>query len=180
LPVAPLLALGAARAVVWVGTARVERYVLVGLFLWSAGDVALARFRYLSWFNQAAGGSARGIEWLDDSNVDWGQGLLELRAWLDQQKEPGDARPPELFLTQMAWYPPTLYGLECHWITLEGMVVALVVPHPDPGVYALSEHLWNRLRRAPAGTAAQRLFARAPVERVGPFRVYRVSAPPPA
>jgi hypothetical protein len=179
LPVVPLLCLGAARAVVWLGRAPLQRFVLVGLFLWSSSDVALARFRYLGWFNQAAGGSERGSEWLDDSNVDWGQGLLELRSWLARQPTRTSGRLPELFLTQMVWYPPTLYGLKCHWITLEGMMVALDVPNPDPGVYALSEHLWNRLRVAPPGSAARRLFTRAPDERVGPFRVFLVPARPP-
>lgn len=173
LPVAPLLALGAARAVVWLGTARIERWVLAALLLWSASDVALARFRYLAWFNQAAGGSAHGSDWLDDSNLDWGQGLLELRAWLDRQQD-RDGRPPELFLTQMAWYPPSLYGLKSHWITLEGMIQALAAPFPEPGVYALSEHLWNRLRVSPPGSPALQLFSRAPDEHVGPFRIYRV------
>jgi len=179
LPVVPLLCLGAARAVVWLGTRRLERFVLVGLFLWSASDVALARFRYVAWFNQAAGGSERGSEWLDDSNVDWGQGLLELRAWLAREPTNG-GRLPELFLTQMVWYPPTLYGIECHWITLEGMIYALDFDPPDPGVYALSEHMWNRLRMAPPGSAGRRLFARSPDERVGPFRIFRITVRPPA
>ena len=60
----------------------------------------------------------------------------------------------------------------------EGMIAALDFASPEPGVYALSEHLWNRLRAAPAGSAAARLFARAPDERVGPFRIYRVPAHP--
>jgi 4-amino-4-deoxy-L-arabinose transferase-like glycosyltransferase len=179
LPVVPLLCLGAARAVVWLGAAPFSRVVLAGLLLWSCGDIALARFRYVAWFNQAAGGSERGSEWLDDSNVDWGQGLLELRAWLNRQPPNGHGRPPELYLTQIVWYPPTLYGLECHWITLEGMIIALDFAPPDPGVYALSEHLWNRLRAAPPDSAAHRLFARAPDERVGPFRIFRVPERPP-
>jgi len=179
LPVVPLICLGAARAVVWLGAAPFSRFVLVGLLLWSTSDVALARFRYVAWFNQAAGGSERGSEWLDDSNVDWGQGLLELRAWVHRQPPTGQGRPPELYLTQMAWYPPTIYGLDCHWITLEGMILALDFAPPDAGVYALSEHLWNRLRAAPPGSAAQRLFARAPDERVGPFRIFRVPERPP-
>ncbi|HEX5100361.1 MAG TPA: hypothetical protein VFV94_12715 [Polyangiaceae bacterium] len=176
LPLVPLFAIGAARAVVWLGSAPLERFVLALLLVWSGADIGLARFHYLAWFNQAAGGPERGSEWLDDSNVDWGQGLLDLRAWHARQTQGG--RPPELFLTQMVWYPPSLYGLDCHWFTLEGMITALDFAHPAPGVYALSEHLWNRLRAAPAGTAAARLFARAPDERVGPFRIYRVPAHP--
>ncbi len=37
---------------------------------------------HLSYFNQIAGGARQGPEWLDDSNVDWGQGLIQLRQYL--------------------------------------------------------------------------------------------------
>ena len=37
---------------------------------------------HLSYFNQVAGGPENGIEWLDNSNVDWGQGLKQLRQYL--------------------------------------------------------------------------------------------------
>src|SRR3990172_5351536 len=37
---------------------------------------------HLSYFNQIAGGSENGVEWLDNSNVDWGQGLKQLRDYL--------------------------------------------------------------------------------------------------
>jgi hypothetical protein len=37
---------------------------------------------HLSYFNQVAGGSDNGVEWLDNSNVDWGQGLKQLREYL--------------------------------------------------------------------------------------------------
>jgi hypothetical protein len=41
---------------------------------------------HLSYFNQIAGGYRHGPEWLDDSNVDWGQGLIQLREYLETRK----------------------------------------------------------------------------------------------
>ena len=38
--------------------------------------------RHLSYFNELAGGPARGWKILSDSNVDWGQDLPRLRSWL--------------------------------------------------------------------------------------------------
>ncbi|HEX8372328.1 MAG TPA: glycosyltransferase family 39 protein [Chthoniobacterales bacterium] len=38
---------------------------------------------YLSYFNELAGGPRNGYQVLGDSNLDWGQGLPELKEWLD-------------------------------------------------------------------------------------------------
>jgi 4-amino-4-deoxy-L-arabinose transferase-like glycosyltransferase len=49
--------------------------------------VASARIApdYLAYFNEAAGGPDRGIRWLVDSNLDWGQALRRLPAWLAER-----------------------------------------------------------------------------------------------
>ncbi|PYV90665.1 MAG: hypothetical protein DMG05_09680 [Acidobacteria bacterium] len=44
---------------------------------------------HLSYFNEIAGGSRHGPEWLDDSNVDWGQGLIQLRHYLQENPPKG-------------------------------------------------------------------------------------------
>lgn len=41
---------------------------------------------YLAYFNWIAGGSADGWHILGDSNLDWGQDLLRLRAWMDENE----------------------------------------------------------------------------------------------
>jgi hypothetical protein len=41
--------------------------------------------RYLSFFNQAAGGPSNGYRWFCDSNLDWGQGLIDLRDFMQQR-----------------------------------------------------------------------------------------------
>lgn len=55
---------------------------LLGWFLY--GSVAVAP-RYLQYFNELAGGPESGHRWLVDSNVDWGQDLIRLRAYMEER-----------------------------------------------------------------------------------------------
>jgi hypothetical protein len=51
---------------------------------------ALAMYpHFLAYFNQLAGGPANGHKHLIDSNLDWGQDLLELRRWLARHPQEG-------------------------------------------------------------------------------------------
>lgn len=99
---------------------------------------------HLAYFNEAAcliqgrprqigvdGGTACGPLWLDDSNVDWGQGLKQLRAWLDKNA-PGRSFQLGYFGT----YPPDAYG-----ISYQGLNVPELMRGPKPGLYVLSAHL---------------------------------------
>ncbi len=116
-----------------VGRATVA--VLAGLFAISS---LRAHPHYIPYFNLLAGGPSNGIEWLDDSNVDWGQDLPLLAEWLEEH----DVR--DATVVPMALYDPGLYGVE-------GEVVPPAVALPrlgarQPGVYAVSAHLLTRFR----------------------------------
>ena len=50
--------------------------------LWLVAEWVSIAPDHLSYFNQVVGGSENGVEWLDNSNVDWGQGLKQLREYL--------------------------------------------------------------------------------------------------
>lgn len=52
------------------------------LLLWQGWTSASVHPYYLTYFNELAGGTARGHERLLDSNIDWGQDLKELRRYL--------------------------------------------------------------------------------------------------
>ena len=99
---------------------------------------------HLAYFNEAAclvqgkareigfdGGTACGPLWLDDSNVDWGQGLKQLRTWLDQK-----AQGRSFQLGYFGLYPPDAYG-----ISYQGLNVLELMRGPKPGLYVLSAHL---------------------------------------
>jgi hypothetical protein len=92
---------------------------------------------HLSYFNESAcllenpskigwdGGTGCGTSWLADSNLDWGQGLKQLKSWLDVHAA---GRP--LYLATFVSVPPEYYGIRFTPPTLE-------MP-PEPGIHVLS------------------------------------------
>jgi hypothetical protein len=101
---------------------------------------------YLSYFNLAAGGAENGRNILIDSNIDWGQDLLRLKQWMDENGVEsvrlgwfGTADPTfyELSYTPLPGSPrPEFYGL---WTNPPFDTVA-----PEPGLYAISvSNLWE-------------------------------------
>jgi hypothetical protein len=92
---------------------------------------------HLSYFNESAclpdspskigwdGGSRCGTAWLADSNLDWGQGLKQLKSWLDTH---ASGRP--LYLAAFASVPPEYYGIHFNRPSLEEA--------PQPGLHVMS------------------------------------------
>jgi 4-amino-4-deoxy-L-arabinose transferase-like glycosyltransferase len=99
--------------------------VAAGALAWSAGSSLSVYPHSLSYFNELAGGPARGHEHLIDANVDWGQDLFFLKAWSDAHPE---ARP--LHLACFSYVPPLHYGLDGPDVPTE----------PRPGWFAISVH----------------------------------------
>jgi len=83
LPVYPLayVLVAAGIAAVW-DTPLLRRSAVV-LLAAHIGSGLAAFPGYLSYFNRLAGGPAEGWRFLVDSNIDWGQDLPRLKAWMD-------------------------------------------------------------------------------------------------
>jgi hypothetical protein len=123
------------------------RYLAAALCLWVVVEAAGIYPDHLSYFNESAcllespgmigwdGGSRCGPMWLDDSNIDWGQGLKQLRAWLDVHAK---GRP--LHLTYFGYYPPEGYGLQ-----YQNAEPGSLMTEPKPGLYAVSAQFVARL-----------------------------------
>jgi len=102
----PFLYVAAAR----VATVRIGRSWLVP---WLTGGLAalgavssLRTAPYdLSYFNELAGGPTGGLYWLSDSNLEWGQGLRALRAYMQRE------RIPMVILAYWGCPPPEDYGI---------------------------------------------------------------------
>jgi len=123
---------------------RAAAAVLCG---WLFVEAAAIYPDHLAYFNESAclfwdpsqvgldGGTRCGPDWLDDSNVDWGQGLKQFRAWLGRH----GVRPPLRF-AYFGTFPPQAYG------------IPFIQPDPGapptPGVYAVSAHFLPRLSAA--------------------------------
>jgi hypothetical protein len=86
LPVFPFLFLGLARVArpeVRNALGRPADVLLAAGIAWIAAATCIVHPHELSYFNEIAGGPSGGHRYLLDSNLDWGQDLLELRRWLD-------------------------------------------------------------------------------------------------
>jgi hypothetical protein len=156
------------------------RYGAVALCLWVAIAAAGIYPDHLSYFNEMAcllekpgqigwdGGSRCGPLWLDDSNVDWGQGLKQLRWWTERH-----ADLPPVRLSYPGTFPPEAYGLR-----YEKFLTHQLMPDPAPGWYAVSAHLVGRIptvgEKFQQGGGAW-LRRMAPVDIVGhAFYIYEV------
>ncbi len=100
---------------------------------------------HLSYFNEMAcvrepsritleGGWPCGPLWLDDSNVDWGQGMKQLKAWLAAHPPQGPFR-----LGYFGSMRPDNYGIDALLVGVDDLQQP-----PLPGVYALSSHIMAR------------------------------------
>lgn len=116
----------------------------------AAGVVAPAIGIYpdhLAYFNEAAclpgsldqigidGGARCGPLWLDDSNVDWGQGLKQLKDWLERH-----ARGRKIRLAYFGTFLPEVYGIACERIGPEELMA-----DPKAGLYVVSAHFVARV-----------------------------------
>ena len=147
LPFAFLLG-GSGLAWLW-RRAACGRAAAVLLCAWLVAQAAAIYPDHLSYFNESAclfydparlgpdGGSRCGPAWLDDSNVDWGQGVKQLRSWLDAHGVRGPIR-----FAYFGSFPPQNYGID--YTTPDPRA------EPSPGVYAVSAHYLPRLVSAGA------------------------------
>jgi hypothetical protein len=100
--------------------------VILGCLAWNAVAAARTHPHYLSYFNELAGGPDNGWRWLAESNIDWGQDLLFLKAWLADHPEAAGS----LRLVYYGGVPPHLLGVDAPPIPPEA--------GPQPGWYAVS------------------------------------------
>jgi hypothetical protein len=101
---------------------------IAALLAWAVVEFVAISPDHLSYFNQIAGGPRGGVRWLDDSNVDWGQGLVQLRDYLEQHPAPG-AR-----LCYFGTFDPRSFGVFLPELEPEQLI------SPRPGTLILSAH----------------------------------------
>jgi hypothetical protein len=87
LPLYPFLFVAAGRCAS-LASGRVAKAAVAFLLAWYAAGTARIHPHYLAYFNEAAGGPANGFRLLVDSNLDWGQDLKGLKAWMDRTGTP--------------------------------------------------------------------------------------------
>jgi Dolichyl-phosphate-mannose-protein mannosyltransferase len=108
LPVLPLAIIWSARLVPWVRErGRTVQAAAVALLLAYPVSALLATPDTLSYFNLLAGGQGDRI--LLDSNLDWGQGLKQVRAYMDREGI------ESIGLAYFGHVDPALYGIDWHF-----------------------------------------------------------------
>ena len=139
LPLYPLLFVLAGGLVPWLGRlSRRGGWLLALVLATHASEAVKAHPDYIPYFNQLAGGVAGGPRWLDGSNLDWGQDLYRLPAWLRQR---GIDRVRLLYFGTAL---PGYFG-----VTTEPMAESDWRDEPRPGVYVISaEYLVRGLHQA--------------------------------
>lgn len=151
LPIFPFAFLGAGKLAHFLSWQRWKTGLLVlVLVLWSIIGTLRIHPHYLSYFNEAAGGPQHGHHHLIDSNIDWGQDLLFLKAWLD--------RHPEAHPLGLAYYnvvDPRVVGID------------FTLPPPGPiGVVAAQEPRASQLGPHPGHFALDVNFVHGATFRV--------------
>jgi len=105
----------------------VPRLVLP-LLAWFAVTSLRAYPDYLAYFNPLAGGPAGGYRYALDSNLDWGQGLVRLKRYLDATQS------RSVQLLYFGRVAPEIYGIDYE----------VPVGAPHPGLLAVSPTLYGR------------------------------------
>lgn len=142
LPLYPLLYVCAGAAVLAVRS-RFMAALVLALAAWQAVEAIRVRPHYLTYFNALAGGPTGGHRFLVDSSLDWGQGLPDLKRWLDAH-----AGTERVYLSYFGSDDPGQLGLD---VTRIGDIYfdhrpsRVVLPALEPGLYAVSATMLHRV-----------------------------------
>jgi hypothetical protein len=140
---------------------------------WLALGTLLVSPNYLAFFNELAGGPARGYRYLVDSNLDWGQNLWQLREWMRANGV------EQVYYAHFSPARPEVYGIRADPLPPSPRAVPFAPLQPAPGVYAIGATVLQGVYTPDVNTYAW-FRAHEPVARLGDaLFVYRV-APRPA
>jgi len=114
--------------------------MVVLLSAWQAQAALRAFPNYIPYFNEIAGGAQRGIYYLDDSNVDWGQGLKQVAEYIHTHQ----LQTVEL-LPLSPFDNPRYYGISRPKRDDLDTYRMLISGPPHPGTYIVSAHHMIRM-----------------------------------
>jgi hypothetical protein len=109
---------------------RFRRWTITAAVTMNVVSVLAVHPFYLTYFNEASGGPRNGYRHFVDSNVDWGQGLVALHHWLNDN--------PVETPVQLAYFgavDPGVYGIT---FELPGVLEESALGGPRPGLHVIS------------------------------------------
>jgi hypothetical protein len=140
LPVFPLLFVWGSRIFRELGRKPAGIAFAVLLLGWQA-HAALSSFpNYIPYFNEFAGGASLGIQYLDDSNVDWGQGIKQAADYVRSHH-----LETVEFLPFSPYDSPRYYGVQRPRRDDLDTFKMMISDQRHPGVYIVSAHHLIRL-----------------------------------
>ncbi len=142
LPVFPLIFIWAGRVVSQLAASRGGIVAITVLLVWQTWAAVHTFPNYIPYFNELAGGPAGGPAILDDSNVDWGQGLKQAAEYVRSHR----LENVHMYSFSPLDNPP-YYGLPPN-IPRSEVFEKLVSNRPAKGVYIISAHYAVRMRTA--------------------------------
>ncbi len=112
LPIYPFLFvwLGGVAGSMWRSGRRLGKCFPVFCLIWLAAGTAATYPNYLAFFNEFATAPKKAIEFLVDSNLDWGQDLKELKKWMNANS---------IGTIQLAYFgtaEPSYYGIDAVYL----------------------------------------------------------------
>ena len=127
-------------------TSRLETVAVLAMVMWLTISSIMIFPRYLTFFNEIAGGPKNGYKILVDSNLDWGQELIGLRQYMARENI------PSVKLSYHGTADPAAYGVvyeplpsyPYHQWTSD--TVPDILLNPPSGVYAISANNLQGLR----------------------------------
>lgn len=179
LPIYPLLLVIAAAGAEAMITARhaASRIALTALVVFWAVRFGAVYPYTLTFFNQFVGGPSNGFNYLSDSNLDWGQGLKELKRWMDTNGV------THINLAYFGQGDPAYYGIDCTYLAGSPPFAVDLIRKPTlPGYVAISATVLSGVYLSPPWRLFYRAFRELePVADVGnSIRVYWVEEWPEA
>jgi hypothetical protein len=172
LPVYPYLILLMSTAAPALFSAKLGRLAAGALFALHAGAGLLAApGGHLSYFNLLAGGREGGHRVLLDSNLDWGQDLPRLAAWMRSQG---------LKTLQLGYHgsdDPRRVGIESESLPGLNLYAGRPPQAPFSGTVAVSPNLLLGLFASSGFDPYAELRKRPPDDRAGVFFIYRLPDP---
>ncbi len=176
LPIQPfvLLLAGTTIAELYASRSKPLRLLLGVVCLMAVAEFALICPHYLAFFNQFIGGPRNGHKYLVDSNLDWGQDLKGLKAWMYGHGV------GHINLSYFGTADPAYYKINCTYLPGGPFFVDPLVKSPDlPGYVAVSvTNLRGVYFTESTRQIYQKLLSTEPVAVIGySIYIYRVQAP---
>ncbi len=169
LPIYPLIFIFVSRLASFFFRNRLQAVLAVSLGAWYLFAGLHMYPDYLAYFNELIGGPERGYKYLDDSNIDWGQDLKRLKAYMD-------GHGIENINVLYPWNAsPAYYGIKGRSVTPDEYY-----GKPSQGIYAISTHalIRGQLSAEVQKVNSDWLRRYKPIDRVGySFYIFKFDKP---